>query len=141
MAVIVPRSFRLLAELERGQKGEGVEGCTWGLERADDITLTTWACTIFGPGNTTFENRIYSLTVTCDDSYPDKPPKVRFNTVVNMTHVDKSGNVLTSLPALGNWNRNLTIETVLDQLRREMCSQASRRLPQPIEGTMYPGAH
>uniref|UniRef100_A0A0G4FR85 UBC core domain-containing protein n=1 Tax=Chromera velia CCMP2878 TaxID=1169474 RepID=A0A0G4FR85_9ALVE len=137
MAVIVPRSFRLLAELEKGQKGECAEGCTWGLEQGDDITLTNWACTIFGPLGTAFENRIYSLTVTTGEDYPDKPPKVKFNTVCNMSCVDKKG-LVAGLSCLKSWNRNVTIESVLEQLRREMCSSANRKLPQPPEGTMYP---
>eukprot|EP00389_Voromonas_pontica_P008293 GDKH01012590.1.p2 GENE.GDKH01012590.1~~GDKH01012590.1.p2 ORF type:complete len:138 (-),score=9.67 GDKH01012590.1:206-619(-) len=137
MAVIVPRSFKLLAELERGEKGEGAEGCTWGLEQGDDITLSSWACTIFGPPGTVFENRIYSLSVYTGEEYPDKPPKVKFNTVCNMNSVDRSGNVV-KLSVLDNWNRNMTIETALEQLRREMCSPQNRKTPQPPEGTAYP---
>eukprot|EP00919_Chromeraceae_sp_WS-2016_P053487 GHVR01126987.1.p1 GENE.GHVR01126987.1~~GHVR01126987.1.p1 ORF type:complete len:138 (+),score=15.24 GHVR01126987.1:117-530(+) len=136
MAVVIPRSFRLLAELEKGQKGECAEGCTWGLQEPDDITLTNWSCTIFGPMGTPFENRIYSLTVVTGDEYPDKTLKVKFNTVCNMNCVDKSG-VVTSLPCLKAWNRNHNIETVLEQLRREMCNSSNRRLGQPVEGTCY----
>lgn len=47
--VVVPRSFRLLDELEKGQKGEAASGCSWGLEQQDDISLTYWNGTIFGP--------------------------------------------------------------------------------------------
>mmetsp|Transcript_19478 Transcript_19478/g.48832 ORF Transcript_19478/g.48832 Transcript_19478/m.48832 type:complete len:141 (+) Transcript_19478:67-489(+) len=137
MAVIVPRNFRLLDELEKGQKGDCANGVTWGLEQSDDITLTYWNGTIFGPMGTVFENRIYSLSVLCGQDYPDSPPTIKFNTQINLTVADKNGCLKEQWPILSGWRREYTLETVLSSLRQEMSSQANRKLPQPPEGSTY----
>ena len=136
-AVVVPRNFRLLDELDKGQKGDCASGCSWGLEKADDITLTHWNGTIFGPPGTAFENRIYSISIMCGGKYPDKSPVVTFNTKITMGCVDSKGNVSLQWGPLGSWRREYTIETVLESLRREMISAANRKLAQPAEGASY----
>mmetsp|Transcript_51740 Transcript_51740/g.116440 ORF Transcript_51740/g.116440 Transcript_51740/m.116440 type:complete len:138 (+) Transcript_51740:91-504(+) len=137
MAVIVPRSFRLLDELEKGQKGDAMSGVSWGLAVHDDISLTEWNGTIFGPPGTAFDNRIYSLHITCGPSYPDVVPVVRFETKINMNWVDHRGNIIHDWPMVASWRREYTVESILENLRKEMTLSANRKLPQPPEGTSY----
>ncbi|EKM50222.1 uncharacterized protein PHACADRAFT_264835 [Phanerochaete carnosa HHB-10118-sp] len=135
----VPRNFRLLEELEKGEKGIGDGSCSYGLEDSDDIMMSHWNGTIIGPGHTVHENRIYSLKITCGDDYPERPPIVQFVSRVNLPFVNQvDGKVDPSkLPCLANWNRNNSIETVLVEIRREMGAFNNRKLPQPPEGSTF----
>eukprot|EP00931_Biecheleriopsis_adriatica_P009441 TRINITY_DN110511_c0_g1_i1.p1 TRINITY_DN110511_c0_g1~~TRINITY_DN110511_c0_g1_i1.p1 ORF type:complete len:189 (-),score=19.33 TRINITY_DN110511_c0_g1_i1:70-636(-) len=138
-AVIVPRSFRLLDELEKGQKCERASTLSWGLASDDDITLTTWNGTIFGPIDTVFDNRIYSLVIVCGPGYPDTMPEVKFTADINMNCVQADGTVKPTWGILAQWRREYTIETVLDHLRQEMSSVQNRRLAQPTTAPPLPG--
>ncbi|KIM88359.1 hypothetical protein PILCRDRAFT_814258 [Piloderma croceum F 1598] len=135
----VPRNFRLLEELEKGEKGIGDGSCSYGLEDGDDILMSQWNGTIIGPGHTVHENRIYSLKIVCGETYPDQPPLVKFISRVNLPFVNQlDGKVDPSkITVLGHWSRNSSLETILVEIRREMASFNNRKLPQPPEGTTF----
>ncbi|KAK3618240.1 E2 ubiquitin-conjugating protein mms2 [Elasticomyces elasticus] len=139
MGAKVPRNFRLLEELEKGEKGLGAEACSYGLDEGDDLLMTNWNGTILGPPHSVHENRIYSLKIHCGAEYPDKPPEVTFISKVNLPCVDpRNGRVdLSRLPSIATWKRDFTMETILIEIRRFMAAANNKKLPQPPEGTNF----
>ncbi|CAA19336.1 ubiquitin conjugating enzyme E2 Mms2 [Schizosaccharomyces pombe] len=135
----VPRNFKLLEELEKGEKGLGESSCSYGLTNADDITLSDWNATILGPAHSVHENRIYSLKIHCDANYPDAPPIVTFVSRINLPGVDgETGKVNPhKIDCLRHWKREYSMETVLLDLKKEMASSSNRKLPQPPEGSTF----
>ncbi|EFJ15952.1 MMS ZWEI-like protein 3, E2 [Selaginella moellendorffii] len=136
---LVPRNFRLLEELERGEKGLGDASVSLGMDDSDDVYMCSWTGTILGPSNSVHEGRIYQLKLYCDKDYPDKPPSVRFHSRINMTCVNRETGAVEpkNFSLLSNWRRDNTMEDILKQLKREMGASHNKKLQQPPENTFF----
>ncbi len=60
---------------------------------------------------------------------------MKFNTKINLPSVNQANGKLENSILLKNWKNQYTIETVLQELKKEMTT--NKKLPQPAEGTMY----
>ena len=136
--VKVPRSFRLMEELESGEKGHGDGMVSWGLDNEDDIDMRHWTCMIIGPPRSNYDSRMYKLRIDCGDRYPEQPPIVRFITKISMKGVDCNGHVNPKeCQILNKWQYGYTLQTLLKELRRQMQSKENAKLSQPPEGLCY----
>ena len=137
MAIEVPRNFRLLEELEVGEKNQDLpSGISFGLEDQSDSTLTNWVGSILGNPNTHFANRLIEIHFSCGPSYPKQPPTIRFRDKVNLPFVDPHGNIIPSqLPCMANWQPSTTILKILEEIQSQMKKYGHN--PQPPEGQKY----
>ena len=133
----VLRRFRLMEELEAGEKNKGDPNLSYGLKDADDRTLTTWTGCIIGPMNTNFDNKFYGFEITCGDNYPKSPPNIKFNTKINLPFVKQNDGTINSnlWPILKNWTEKTKLQDILQALKQEMVRHA--KLSQPPEGSEY----
>ena len=123
-----------------------------GLHDPDDILLTEWNASILALEVTIvllpffvlklllkapFEGRLFELRVTCGPQYPDAPPLVRFVHKINLQCVDQRTGIVNVQQVVPQWQRSMTIESVLVAIQRTMVNPHNRRLPQPAEGEMF----
>ena len=110
---VVPRSFRLLSELEASEKGELDGRVTYGLRDDADMDMKYWVGSIVSQSG-----NIHSLEIFCSMTYPDSPPDIRLTSKVNLPCIDREGRLVPrNVPLLRDWKRQHTIADVLRSLQ------------------------
>jgi ubiquitin-conjugating enzyme E2 variant len=135
--VEVPRNFRLLEELEAGEKAQNLPpDISFGLLDASDTTLSNWCGTLLGRPGTRFDGRMVTVKIFCGDNYPKVAPTVSFISRVNLPFVDQSGNIIVDrFPLLKNWRRETNITQILVEISQLM--QKHGNTSQPPDGQNY----
>ena len=104
-------SLRLTRELAKinSEKIEGVEILT-----TDD--LSTWKAMIDGPIGTPFEKGKFTLEIKFNDSYPIKPPSVKFLDKIFHPNVYLDGKICVDI-LQGAWRPVQNVSTILVSIR------------------------
>merc|ERR1712004_450278 len=82
-------------------------------------TLNFWRALIEGPEDSPFRGGVFALSVVIPDSYPFKPPQIRFETPIYHCNVNDSGGICLNI-LKEKWNPALTIPKCLEAIRRMM---------------------
>jgi ubiquitin-conjugating enzyme E2 variant len=149
----VPRSFKLREELDMAEKGTGIPQndpnkgyVTFGIEDVSkrgfygrglyENQLANWVATIIGPQGTPLGERFYSLTVMCPPTYPQTPPRIRFQNKIIFgpgTVVDSQGYV-QKISGF-SWHQGQSMYSMLCALRYAM--GAASKIKQPSDSDTY----
>ena len=79
----------------------------------DDENLLRWKAMIKGPPDSPYEGGEFHLTINLQDDYPNKPPRVKFQTKIYHPNIDAAmGSVCLSILAK-DWSSQYNIRVVL----------------------------
>jgi ubiquitin-conjugating enzyme E2 A len=81
-----------------------------------DDNIFVWAATIFGPDETPWEGGVFSLRMTFPETYPDKPPKVRFTTDIFHPNVYPDGSLCLDV-IQDKWSPIYSASTILTSIQ------------------------
>mmetsp|Transcript_42490 Transcript_42490/g.83765 ORF Transcript_42490/g.83765 Transcript_42490/m.83765 type:complete len:154 (-) Transcript_42490:1209-1670(-) len=106
-------TLRLLSDWKALQ-AEAPEGIS--ASPLSDDNLYVWEASIVGPDETPWEGGIFSLTIKCPLTYPDRPPTVRFTTEMFHPNVFQDGTLCLDI-IQDQWKPVYTIGTVLTSVQ------------------------
>lgn len=105
--------LRLMTDLKLMQQ-EPPEGCS--ASPLSEENLFVWGATIFGPPETPWEGGVYSLRLTFNEQYPEKPPRVRFTAEMFHPNVYTDGTLCLDI-IQDKWSPIYTVNTILTSIQ------------------------
>ena len=93
-------------------KEESVDGVE--IVNTDDIS--TWKAIIYGPPGTPFENGKFDMELKFYDTYPVKPPSVKFVSEIFHPNVYRDGKICVDI-LQGEWSPAQNVRTILISIR------------------------
>ncbi|KAK3600138.1 hypothetical protein CHS0354_011744 [Potamilus streckersoni] len=95
-----------------------------------------WQASITGPQGSPYEGGLFLLYLQIPDSYPMRPPKVRFITKIFHPNISRHGDVgLDSIHY--NWSLALTISKVLISIQSLLTDPFCHVCMEPVIGKLY----
>lgn len=101
-------SIRLHTELRLIQNAPPLN-CSAGFI---DDDIYHWIATIIGPEDSPYEGGVFELDIIFPQTYPFKPPKIKFTTKIYHPNISRSGFICVDILKT-DWSPALTISKVL----------------------------
>lgn len=101
-----------------------------------DTDYTKWRATIIGAKDTPYNGGIFNLEIEITNSYPFKPPKVKFLTKIYHPNINSAGDICLDI-LKHNWSPALTLDKVLLSIQTLLqCPNADDPLD-PTAASLY----
>ncbi|KAJ2900031.1 Ubiquitin-conjugating enzyme E2 2 [Coemansia aciculifera] len=81
-----------------------------------DDNIMTWNAVIFGPAETPFEDGTFKLLMNFDETYPNKPPTVRFASKMFHPNVYASGELCLDI-LQNRWSPTYDVAAILTSIQ------------------------
>lgn len=78
----------------------------------NDNDIYKWKATIMGPSKSPYSGGMFKLFIVFPESYPFKPPKIKFETRIYHPNIDSYGNICLDILNV-QWSPAMTISNVL----------------------------
>eukprot|EP00013_Stygamoeba_regulata_P000801 CAMPEP_0177640174 /NCGR_PEP_ID=MMETSP0447-20121125/6405_1 /TAXON_ID=0 /ORGANISM="Stygamoeba regulata, Strain BSH-02190019" /LENGTH=149 /DNA_ID=CAMNT_0019142233 /DNA_START=43 /DNA_END=492 /DNA_ORIENTATION=- len=104
---------------------------------ADGSNMMHWKIVIAGPEKTPYEKGNFTLDVEIPDTYPFKPPKMKFTTKIYHPNVKTSTGEICQEVLFDSWSPQLRISEVLLTIRQLMSEPNTDNPLEPEIANLY----